>query len=64
MKSNGVPRCQYNGCARQAKVNVLITFRDRRRDAIVRDLCKMHGTNRELNTIKGWKAMSKAWLTA
>ena len=58
-----VSRCQVNGCARRAKVNVLIYFRDRRRKTIVRDLCKRHGTNKELNEIKGWKAVSKAWLS-
>jgi len=59
----GVTRCQFNGCDRRAKVNVLIFFRDRRRKAVVKDLCERHGTNKELNMIKGWKAMSKAWLS-
>jgi predicted AAA+ superfamily ATPase len=46
-------RCEIDGCVRKADVNILIYFRDRRRKAIVRDLCKRHGCDKEIHRIKG-----------
>ncbi len=63
MMSSRMPRCGIDGCRRQAKLNILIYFRDRRRKAVVRDLCRVHGCDREIYRIRGWKAISKAWLT-
>jgi hypothetical protein len=63
MKSSETPRCGIDGCGRKAKVNILIYFKDRRRKAVVRDLCRRHGCDKEIYKVKGWKAISKAWLS-
>jgi len=62
MMRSEAPPCGIDGCGRKAKLNILIYYRDRRRKAVVRDLCKMHGRDREIYRVKGWKAISKAWL--
>ena len=57
-----IPRCEFNGCDRKAKSNIVIYFRDRRRKTVVKDLCVKHGGDKELSRIKGWRAMARGWL--
>jgi hypothetical protein len=59
MKASRRPRvCDISGCNWKADRNLIIYFRDRHRKTIVKDMCRRHGSQKELAKKKGWTTMT------